>query len=88
MTSRLTAETWENHLEKDTKEKGAAALHSLCFFHLERLQRSAQVLKIFTTNKLAHTAVHSHISTRPVAYLAQVPHIKKQHFLFYVFTNY
>lgn len=30
MTSRLTAETWENHLGKDTKEKAAAALRSPC----------------------------------------------------------
>lgn len=50
MTRGLTVKTWGNHLEKDTKEKGAAALHSPRSFIPERLQRSAQVLRIFTTN--------------------------------------
>lgn len=63
MTSRLTAETWENHLKKDTKEKGAAAFCSPCSFYLEQLQRSAQVLKIFTANKLFPSAPTAHFNS-------------------------
>lgn len=55
--------------------------------HLAQVQ---DMIASLQTHDLSSTSSseHSHVLTHPNSYLQEVPHIKKPHFLFYVFRNY
>lgn len=66
-------------------------LLSLCSVSsITHLAQVPVMMSSLLTNYLSSTSSseHSHFLTHPNAYLAEVRHIKKPHFLFYVFRNY